>query len=324
MAVTVEIPKENWTGSVVEVTLGATEAEGGTRVKTVTVGGETTFPFLHFEGEMSHPPVIAIEIQDYYPDDWSPLLLEAWGNSVLHDPAAWVEKAEGYGADLIMLRLRGEDKEGSKTTPERASQTVKKVLEATGLPLIVRGPGEAEHDNELLVSVAEAAKGERIALGLCEEKNYRTIVAAAMAHGQLVISSTPMDVNLSKQMVILITDMRFPIERILVDPTTGALGYGIEYGYSVMERTRIGAFQGDKMIQLPMICFVGEECWRQKELKVNKDVPPAWGDWLARSINWEAMTATTLMHSGADIVTIRHPKTVAVVKRFIERMMAGD
>lgn len=324
MPVTVEIPKEKWTGSVVEVTLGATEAEGGTRTKTVTVGGETTFPFLYFEGEMPHPPAIAIEIQDSYPDDWSPLLLEAWGDDVLQDPAIWAEKAEGYGADLLMLRLRGEDQESNRTIPDQASQRVKRVLEATGLPLIVRGPGEAEQDNELLVAVAEAAEGERIALGLCEEKNYRTIVAAAMAHNQLVISSTPMDVNLSKQMVILITDMRFPIERILVDPTTGALGYGIEYGYSVMERARIGAFRGDRMTQLPMICFVGEECWRQKELRVDKDVPSAWGNWLARSIHWEALTATTLIHSGADIVTIRHPKTVEVVKGFIERMMSGD
>jgi acetyl-CoA decarbonylase/synthase complex subunit delta len=324
MPVTVEIPKEKWTGSVVEVTLGATDAEGGTRAKTVKVGGETTLPFLYFEGEMPHPPAIAIEIQDSYPDDWSPLLSETWGDDVLHDPALWAEKSEGYGADLLMLRLRGEDQEGNRTTPDQASQTVKRLLEATGLPLIVRGPGEVEQDNELLVAVAEAAEGERIALGLCEEKNYRTIVAAAMAHNQLVISSTPMDVNLSKQMVILITDMRFPIERILVDPTTGALGYGIEYGYSVMERTRIGAFQGDAMTQLPMICFAGEECWRQKELKVNKDVPPAWGDWLRRSIHWEALTATTLIHSGADIVTLRHPKTMEAVKQFIEKMMAGD
>jgi len=322
MPVTVEIPKENRTGSVMEVTLGATKAEGGTRAKTVTVGGETTLPFLYFEGEMPHPPVIAIEIQDYYPDDWSPLLHEAWGDA-LNDPATWAEKAEGYGADLIMLKLRGKDGGGNKTTPEEAVRTVKKVLEATGLPLIVRGPGEAERDNELLVAVAEAAKGERIALGLCEEKNYRTIVAAAMAHDHLVVSSTPMDVNLSKQMVILITDMRFPIDRILVDPTTGALGYGIEYGYSVMERTRIAAFQGDRMTQLPMICFTGEECWRQKELKVNKDVPAAWGDWLKRSINWEAMTVTTLLHSGADIVTIRHPETVEIVRDVIEKLMKG-
>ena len=323
MPVTVEIPKENWTGSVREVTLGATAEQGGTRARTVTVGGETTLPFLHFEGEIPNPPVVAIEIQDYYPEDWSPLLKEAWGD-VLNDPAAWAEKAEAYGADLIMLRLRGADSEGKKTTPEEAAATVKNVLAATGLPLIVRGPGQAELDNELLVAVAEAAKGERIALGLCEDKNYRTIVAAALAHDQLVISSTPMDVNLSKQLTILISDMNFPLDRILMDPTTGALGYGIEYGYSVMERLRIAALTGDTMTQQPMICFVGEESWRQKESKVNEGVPEAWGDWTKRSITWEALTATTLLHAGADIVTIRHPETVEIVKGFIEKLMMKE
>jgi len=194
MPVTVETPTEKWTGSVREVTLGATAEQGGTRARTVTVGGETTLPFLHFEGKMPNPPAIAIEIQDYYPEDWSPLLKEAWGEA-LKDPAIWAERAEGYGADLITLRLRGVDNEDNETTPEEAATTVKNVLAATGLPLIVRGPGQAELDNELLVAVAEAAKGERIALGLCEDKNYRTIVAAALAHDQLVISSTPMDVR---------------------------------------------------------------------------------------------------------------------------------
>ena len=323
MPVTVEIPKERWVGSVREVTLGATAAEGGTRSKTVTVGGETTLPFLHFEGEMPHPPAVAIEIQDHYPADWSPLLLEAWGD-VMHDPAAWAKAAEEKGADLIMLRLRGVDSEGKETKPEEAVAKVKGVLEATGLPLIVRGPGQAELDNELLVAVADATAGERLVLGLCEDKNYRTIVAAAMANGHLVISSTPMDVNLSKQLVILITDMRFPLERILIDPTTGALGYGIEYGYSVMERLRIAALQGDTVIQQPLICFVGEESWRQKESKVNEGVPASWGDWVERSINWEAMTATTLIHAGADIVTLRHPDSVRIVKGFIERLMASN
>lgn len=322
MPVTVEIPKEKWTGAVREVTLGATAEQGGTRAKTVTVGGETTLPFLHFEGQIPHPPAIAIEIQDYYPEDWSPLLHKAWGD-VLNDSASWAEKAEGYGADLIMLRLRGIDSRGNETTPEQAAATVKKVLAATGLPLIVRGPGQAELDNELLVAVAEAAKGERIVLGLCEDKNYRTIVAAALAHDQLVISSTPMDVNLSKQLIILISDMAFPLNRILMDPTTGALGYGIEYGYSVMERLRIAALTGDTMTQQPMICFVGEESWRQKESKAGQGVPAAWGDWTKRGITWEAMTATTLLHAGADIITIRHPETVEIVKGFIEKLMVS-
>ena len=323
MPVTVETPTEKWTGSVRKVTLGATAEQGGTRARTVTVGGETTLPFLHFEGKMPNPPAIAIEIQDYYPEDWSPLLKEAWGEA-LKDPAIWAERAEGYGADLITLRLRGVDNEDNETTPEEAATTVKNVLAATGLPLIVRGPGQAELDNELLVAVAEAAKGERIALGLCEDKNYRTIVAAALAHDQLVISSTPMDVNLSKQLIILISDMALPLDRILMDPTTGALGYGIEYGYSVMERLRIAALTGDTMTQQPMICFVGEESWRQKESKAGEGVPEAWGDWAKRGVTWEAMTATTVLHSGADIVTIRHPETGEIVKGLIGKLMAGS
>lgn len=321
MPVTVEVPAEKWSGTVREVTLGATADQGGTRTSTVTVGGETTLPFLHFEGEMPKPPVVGIEIQDYEPLDWSPLLLEAWGDAV-KDPAAWAKEAEAKGADLIMLRLRGSDNEGNETTPEQAAETVKKVLEATGLPLIVRGPGQAEQDNELLVGVAEAARGERIALGLCEEKNYATIVAAAQAHNQLVISSTPMDVNLSKQLVILIKDLGLPLDRILMDPTTGALGYGIEYGYSVMERLRLAAFQGDGMTQQPMICFVGEECWRQKESKVGEGVPEEWGDWQKRAITWETVTATSLIHSGADIVTLRHPESVQNVKVMIQKLMS--
>jgi acetyl-CoA decarbonylase/synthase complex subunit delta len=223
-----------------------------------------------------------------------------------------------------MLKLRGTDSQGKETTAEEAAATVKKVLGATGLPLIVRGPGQAELDNELLVAVAEAAKGERIAMGLCEDKNYRTIVAAAMAHEQLVISSSPMDVNLAKQLNILITDMAFPIDRILMDPTTGALGYGIEYGYSVMERLRVAALTGDAMTQQPMICFTGEESWRQKESKTGEGVPEAWGNWAKRGVTWEATTATTLLQTGADIVTIRHPEAVGIVKGFIGKLMEGE
>jgi len=321
MPVTVEIPTEKWSGKVREVTLGATADQGGTRSRTVTVGGETTLPFLHFEGEMPNPPVIALEIQDAYPDDWSPLLKEIWGD-VLKDPAAWAKAAEEKGVDLLMLRLRGTDSDGNPTKPEQATAVVKAVLEATGLPLIVRGPGQAEADNELLVPVAEAAAGERIALGLCEDKNYRTIVAAAMANNQLVIASSPIDVNLAKQLNILITDMALPLERILMDPTTGALGYGLEYTYSVMERLRIAALQGDTMTQLPMICFVGEESWRQKESKVNEGVPAEWGDWPRRSVTWEVVTATTLLNAGADIVVLRHPESVPAVRNVINKLMA--
>jgi acetyl-CoA decarbonylase/synthase complex subunit delta len=321
MPVTVEIPKERWTGSIREVTLGATADQGGTRTKTVTVGGETTLPFLYFEGETPNPPVIAIEVQDGYPADWSPVLLEAWGD-VVNNPAAWSQKAEELGAEVIVLKLRGTDGDGNPTTGAQAAATIKSVLGATGLPIVVRGPGQAEADNELLVAVAEAASGERLALGLCEDKNYRTIVAGALAHHHLVVSSSPIDVNLAKQLNILISDMRLPLERVLMDPTTGALGYGLEYSYSVMERLRIAALTGDGMTQQPMICFVGEESWRQKESRVSTGVPEEWGEIEKRGITWETVTATALLESGADIVVLRHPKTVGVIRETINRLMA--
>jgi acetyl-CoA decarbonylase/synthase complex subunit delta len=303
------------------VTIGATAADGGSRTSTVTVGGQTTLPFLHFEGDTPNPPVIGVEIQDSFPADWSDVLTEAWGD-VVNDPAAWAKKAEELGADLIMLKLRGIDGDGNPTTGAQAEETIKAVLAATGLPILVRGPGQAEADNELLVAVAEAAPGERLALGLCEDKNYRTIVAGALAHDQLVIATSPIDVNLAKQLNILISDMRLPLERVLMDPTTGALGYGLEYTYSVMERLRIAALTGDGMTQQPMVCFVGEESWRQKESRATDGVPEEWGDIEKRGVTWETVTATALLESGADIVVLRHPKAIGVIRETINQLMA--
>ncbi len=312
--------KEQWPGKVREVTLGATADEGGTRAKTVTVGGQTTMPFLDIEGDLGHRPVIAVEIQDRKPDDWSPLLMEAWG-SVMESPGEWAKAAEKIGADVIMLQLSLTDAEGNPNTPEKAVAAVKEVLQATGLPLIVLGPGQVDLDNELLVPIAEATVGERLVLGICEEKNYRTIVAAAMAHGHLVTARTAMDVNLAKQLNILISDMGLPPDRIIMDPTCAGVGYGMEYGYSVMERLRLAALQGDSMTQIPMIVTVGYEAWRQKESKVGEGVPEAWGDWKERAINWETVTAATLIESAADIVVLRHPESVRRIHRMIAELM---
>ncbi len=316
----VEIPKDKWPGSVRKVTLGATAAEGGTRTRTVTLGGETALPFMHFEAEMPCTPVVAVEIRDRKPEDWSPLLPKVWG-AAMDDPAAWAKAAEAAGADLIQLTISLTDKDGNPTTPEGAVKTVNAVLAATGLPLIVFGPGQAELDNTLMVAVAEATKGERLLLGICEDKNYRTIVATAMANGHLVNARTPMDVNLAKQLNILISDMGLPMERIMMDPTTGALGYGIEYGFSVMERLRLAALQGDAMMQQPMLVTPGFEAWKAKESKVGEGVPEAWGDWEKRAINWETLTATTLLESGADVVVLRHPESIRRVKAAIAELM---
>lgn len=310
----IDIPKDKWPGSIKTITIGATAAEGGTRVKSITVGGQTTLPYLQFEAPTPHKPVIAIEIRSRKPEDWSPLLVEALGDAMA-DPARWAKKAEDEGADLIVLALTLED------SPDDAVRAVKSVLGATGLPLVVWGPGQAEKDNDLLVAVSEATNGERLLLGVCEDKNYRTIVATAMANGHLVQARTPMDVNLSKQLNILISDMGMPKDRIIMDPTTGALGYGIEYGYSVMERLRLAALQGDAMTQFPMLVTPGFEAWKTKEAKVGEGVPEAWGDWKNRSIHWETLTAMALIEAGADIVVLRHPESVKRVKDAVEELM---
>jgi acetyl-CoA decarbonylase/synthase complex subunit delta len=319
MAVTVEIPKQKWAGQVREITLGATSDQGGTRSKAVTVGGESTLPFLHFEAPMPNPPRIAVEIRDRKPDDWSPLLMNTWGEA-MEDPASWAKAVEDLDVDVLLLQLSLTDAEANETTTEGARSVVRKVLDATGLPLMVFGPGQTEKDMELLVAVAEEATGERIVLGVCDDKNYKTIVAASLAHGHLVDARTAMDVNLAKQLNILISDVGLPLDRVLMDPTTAALGYGVEYGYSAMERLRLAAFQGDTMTQQPMLVTPGEEAWRMKEAKVGEDVPEAWGDWEERGITWETLTATTLIHSGADIVVLRHPESVRRVKEMINRL----
>ena len=319
MAVAVEIPKKKWTGQVREIVLGATEADGGTRNKTVTVGGEGTLPFLDFEAVVPNAPRVAVEIKDRRPDDWSPILLDVWGQ-VVDDPAEWAKAVEKLDVDLLLLSISLTDSEGNETTGQQAASTVRKVLDSTRLPLVVFGPGQTERDIEILVAVAEEATGERVVLGVCDDKNYKTIVAAAMAHGHLVDARTAMDVNLAKQLNILISDVGLPLERVLMDPTTAALGYGVEYGYSAMERLRLAALQGDGMTQQPMLVTPGEEAWRMKEAKVGEDVPEAWGKWEERATTWETLTATTLIHSGADIVVLRHPESVHRIKGLISKI----
>jgi len=265
---------------------------------------------------MPHPPAIAVEVQDRPPADWSPVLLAAWGDAV-HDIEAWTKAAEETGADMILLKFSPH----LELTADYARRTLRRMLDITGLPLIVFGPGQADLDNDILVAVAEEGQGERLVLGICEDKNYRTIVAAALAHGHLVDARTPMDVNLAKQLNILISDMGLPLERIVMDPTTGALGYGIEYGYSVMERLRLAALQGDGMTQQPMLVTPGEEAWRTKEARAGEGVPEAWGEWTERAVNWEVLTASTLLESGADILVLRHPETVKRVRGTINVLM---
>lgn len=313
---TVEVPIEKWTGKIHEVRLG------GNSRKSVVVGGETSLPFLHFEGSLPHRPLIAIEVQDSEPRGWSPHLVSVWGN-VLADPGTWAKKAAEFGADIIVLRLRSAHPEEGNTGAKEAKRATDKVLSAVDLPVIILGPEVAEKDNEVLVAASEVARGQRVALGNCLEKNHRTIAAACIADGHVAIAKTPIEINLAKQLNILLCDVGLSPDSILMDPTTGALGYGLEYTFSVMERLRLSALGGDAMTAMPMICTVGEESWRQKESKVSEGVPPSWGAHEERAIIWEEITASMLLNAGADIVVLRHPKTAALVKATIDKLMGS-
>jgi acetyl-CoA decarbonylase/synthase complex subunit delta len=323
--VTVEIPdvKKSWPHAINAVTIGATSAEGGTRTSTVSVGGETTLPFYHFEGAMPNKPVVAMEVWDVPADDWPDTVREPFAD-VLSDPGAWAKKcADEFGAEMICLRLKGCDPNGANRSPDEAATTARQVAGAVGVPLIVWGCGSDDKDNEVFPVVAEALSGENCLLGTITEDNYKTLTALGTAYGHKLIAESPVDINMAKQVNILALDVGFPSENILIYPSTGALGYGLEYVYSIMERLRIAGLKGDKVVAMPMLCDIGVEAWGVKEAKAPENEVPGWGDVKARGPIWEASTAIAYLLAGADILIMRHPKAVRLTKQAIGRLMGG-
>jgi len=321
----VEILKEKYRSKVGEVTLGATKDDGGTRSHTITVGGESALPFLHFEGEVPNRPVVALEVWDMAPEGWDPLFEKFYGD-VWDDPGKWAKKCvDEYGADLIQIRLKGADPDLKDASPENCVEAVKKVLEAVGVPVIVIGCGKSEKDAKIYGPVAEAAAGENLLLGVAELEDYKAVTSACMANNHLVIAQSPIDINICKQLNILIAEMSTAMaNRIIIDPTIAALGYGIEYSYSIMERARNGALQGDKMLAMPMIGNVGLEVWRTKEANTPGEGEPGWGEQEERGILWEATTAMAYLQSGINIMVLRHPDALKIIKGSIDDLMQDN
>jgi acetyl-CoA decarbonylase/synthase complex subunit delta len=317
----VQIIKERNSNTINTVKLGATKEEGGTRTNTITIGGEASLPFMHFEGENPNRPVIAMEVVDRVPVEWNEEVKKQF-EGVLDNPGLWAKKCvEDYGADMIFLRLQSADPEMGNSSPQQCAKTVKDVLAAVGVPLAVVGCGIDEIDNVVIPAVAEACAGENLLLGFATEENYNTITAACMVHKHTLIAQSPLDINMCKQLNILITDMGLSPDRIVIDPSIGGLGYGIEYSYSIAERARIGALGGDKMLSMPLLGTVGIEAWKAKEANVSEEEFPGWGDQSERGILWEAVTASALLQSGLDIIIMRHPEAVSLIKKNIEDMM---
>jgi acetyl-CoA decarbonylase/synthase, CODH/ACS complex subunit delta len=316
-----QILKERNSGKVNTVTIGATKSEGGTRTSVVTIGGDSSLPYMHFEGETPFKPVIAMEVQSRKPEQWNDEVKAPFAD-VLGDPVAWAKKCvEQYGADMIYLKLAGADPDLEDQSPEECAKITKAVLAAVGVPLIVVGCGNDDKDNLVMPVVAEATAGENLLIGVASQDNYKSIVAAAMVHKHNVCALTPCDINICKQLNILITEMGLPLEKIVVDPGAGGLGYGIEYTYSILERGRLAALQGDKMIGSPIIATVGYEAWRAKEANAPENEFPAWGNQQERGILWEAMTASALMQGGVNIIVMRHPEAVKLVRKNGDELM---
>ncbi len=310
---------EKWTGAVREVTIGATKDEGGSRGKAVTVGGAKSIPFMDFDGDQGKRIAVAMDVYDIPPEDWPEPLLKNYAD-VVNDPAAWAKKCAEYGADLICLKLDGIHPDKGNKSADDAVNTVKSILEAVDLPLIIWGCENDEKDNEVMPKVSQAAAGERCILGGATQENYKTITAVCLADGHNLITQAPVDINIGKQINILVTDLGFPIDRIVMFQTTGALGYGIEYCYSIHERARMAALSGDNQMAVPIICDVGHEAWRAKEAKATDSEAPQWGSFAERGIMWEAITAVTLIQSGVDIIRMYHPKAVSIVKEHIDKL----
>ncbi len=308
-----EAPLETTKGNIHEVEIGAGRK----------VGGETTFPFHLWEGEMPNSPLIAMEVYDEPQSGWPEAVRKVY-EDVMDDPVAWARKCQDeFGADAICLQLGSIDPNGTDASADSAAETVKKVAAALDIPVIVYGTGSPDKDAEVLKKIAEATSGAGSPIGPVDDSNFRLVGAAAMGYKNPVIAFTSMDVNLAKQLNVLMTQLGVPEDKIIVDPTTGALGYGLDYCYSIMERDRLAALvQNDAKMQMPIFNNLAPETWKAKEAKVSEEEEPTFGDVETRGILWEAVTATTLLLCGTDILVMRHPQAVTLVRAAIEGLQA--
>ncbi|HET6515424.1 MAG TPA: acetyl-CoA decarbonylase/synthase complex subunit delta [Thermodesulfovibrionales bacterium] len=307
-------PTETYPGKVFEVTIGTDNP--------AKFGGENVLTFHSFEGNVPNRPLIAFEIQDIPPDDWPETVKNVYA-SVSGDPVTWAGYCQNeLKAKAIALRLIGTHPDRENRSPEDAAKTVKDVLAAIKVPLIILGSNSSEKDSSVLVAAAEAAKDKNCIIGKAQEANYKTIAAAAMANNHKLIAMSELDINLSKQLNILITQMGFEKERLITDPMCSALGYGVEYTYSVMERIRLAALtQNDATMQPPMLGDVGMYVWKVKETQAPEADLPLWGSLEERGIAWETTTAGALLVAGAELLIMRHPAAVKSVEKFIDELM---
>ena len=304
---------DKWSGLISTVTIGAKSDVGGSDSNTIKIGGQNTLPLLFKEGVTPNKPRVAFEIWDIVPLDFDIELTTFYGQAI-NDPLTWADICVNkYKAELLCIKMQGTHPDFGDKSPQCAAELICKILNKFSVPLIIIGSGDHAKDNLVLPACSDIAKGKRCLIGSAVQDNYKTIVASALADGHSIIAESPIDINIAKQLNILISDMGLDLERIVINPTIGSLGYGLEYAYSIMERARLAALSGDKTLASPFICFVGQEAWKTKEAKASPE----------QGIIWETLTATNLIQSGADLLVMRHPKAVQIVNNYIETLFKG-
>ena len=289
-------PVETYTGKIREVTIG-----NGT--KAIKIGGENILPCHYFEGTTENKPCIALEMYDVPPTEWTETVLKYY-KDVIKDPVAWAKKCLDYGADLICIRLTGTDPAEANKSADEAAALVKKIVSATDAPTIVYGSGNEAKDVDVLTRVAEVCSGSKLLIGPAMKENYEAISKAALQHGHSLIAQSPVDINLEKELNVKLLKT-FPPERIVIDPLSSALGYGLEYSFTIMERTKhIGVMFGDVTMQMPIIADIASECWKTKQAKENDE----------QGVLWESTAAMSFIAAGANLLVLRHPRSCKLIK----------
>lgn len=302
-------------GKVSEVVIGTGE-------KAITLGGENVLPFYSFDGDTGNIQKVGIEINDVYPETWIDSYKEMY-KDVANDPAAWAKYVQDNSeADFICLRFVGADPNADDKSPEECAELAKKVADAIELPLVVAGCGVAEKDGKLFAKVAEALEGKNVLILSAVEDNYKEVGAAAgLAYGQKVGAESAVDINLAKQMNVLLTQLGVKPENIVMNIGCSAVGYGYEYVASTIDRIRLAAFnQNDKQLQIPIVTPVSFEVGHVKEAIADEADQPEWGCSEKRSIAMEVSTATAVLVGGSDAVILRHPESVKTIKSFISEL----
>ncbi len=312
-------PVETYPGKVVEVKLGATKSEGGTRGKTVVIGGETTPAFYTFERVTPHPPVISLDVFDMEVPLAKAVKMHV--KDVLGDPAAWAKLAvEKFGADLITIHLISIDPLVKDATPKEAVKTVEAVAQAVDVPLVIGGCGDPVKDADVFQEVAETFAGERFLISsITRDMDVERCAKFVKKNGHVALSFTPMDLNLARELNRRLYDF-LPKEDIVMDLTTAALGYGLDYAFTNMERARLAALMGDPELAHPMSSGT-TNAWAAREAWLK--MAPEWEPRELRGPLWEVVTALTLLLAGVDLFMMMHPAAVKTVKDVISQLMGG-